>query len=90
MITIRQSKHRGLTKTDWLESHHTFSFADYHDPKFMGFGPLHVINEDTVAPGAGFPKHSHKNMDIISYVISGVMEHKDSLGTGSIICPGEV
>lgn len=90
MITIRKSKDRGQSQLAWLQSFHTFSFAEYHDPKFVHFGPLRVINEDTIQPGKGFGRHPHKNMEIITYVVEGSLEHKDSLGTGSIIKPGEI
>ncbi len=90
MISIRKAEDRGATRTGWLDSKHSFSFAHYYDPRQMGFGPLRVINEDRVAPGAGFPRHAHDNMEIISYVLQGALEHKDSLGTGSVINAGEV
>ena len=90
MISIRQSIDRGRTKIDWLDSKHSFSFGEYYDPLHMGFSVLRVINEDKVISGAGFDTHSHKNMEIISYVLEGALEHKDSLGTGSIILPGDV
>lgn len=90
MEKIRHSHERGLTEIDWLKSHHSFSFGEYRDRDNMGFGPLRVINEDFVAPAAGFHTHGHANMEIITYVLTGALAHKDSLGNGDTIRPGDV
>lgn len=89
MITIRRSKERGGGDYGWLKTRHSFSFSDYWDDKWMGFRSLRVINEDFVGPNAGFPTHPHRDMEIITYILSGELEHKDSLGTGSVIRPGD-
>jgi redox-sensitive bicupin YhaK (pirin superfamily) len=90
MITIRKSEERGHVNHGWLDSHFTFSFADYYDPQHMGFRSLRVINDDVVAPGQGFGAHPHRDMEIITYILNGALEHKDSMGNGRIIRPSEV
>ena len=90
MLLIRRSDDRGRANLGWLDSRHTFSFADYNDPRYMGYGPLRVINEDRVKPGQGFGTHGHSDMEIISYVLEGELAHRDSMGNGSVIRRGDV
>jgi len=90
MLQVRRSAERGYFDHGWLKSYHTFSFADYHDPAWIAYGPLRVINDDRVAPGQGFGKHGHRDMEIITYLLEGELEHQDSMGNGSIIRVGDV
>lgn len=90
MFALREKNQRGHTRIDWLDSYHTFSFGEYHDPQNMGFSDLRVINDDIVQPASGFGTHPHRDMEIVTYVLSGILEHKDSMGNGSRILPGDV
>ena len=90
MISVRRADDRGVAKRGWLDSRHTFSFGDYQDPDHMGFGTLRVINEDVIQPGKGFGTHGHQDMEIVTYILDGALEHKDSIGNGSVLRPGEV
>ncbi|MFS8883169.1 pirin family protein [Synechococcus sp. R55.3] len=90
MLTLRKREERGHVKLSWLDTYHSFSFGEYYDPRYMGFRALRVINDDRIRPSAGFPTHGHRDMEIVTYVLKGILEHKDSLGTGSVIRPGEI